>query len=271
MKKWMREHQKELANFGIFAAMALFLVGGVLYYSFATPPIEAEAARETASTQEQEEDREKGTAKETQKTGDQDKEKEEKADQEKKVEETKESGQKEEAQEEKKEETAVEKQEEKGTESTEIQPEAQQTETSQAETNQTASKPASKPQTNSSSAQETPAQSQPSQTEQPAQKEPVWHEPVYENRWIVDQAAWDETVSEPIYEQVERCICNGCGTDITNNIDAHLESQMLAGNMACSGYHSEWQTIQTGTNSYVVHHDEVGHWEQVLVQEGYWE
>lgn len=271
MKKWIREHQKELANFGIFAVMALFLVGGVLYYSFAAPPMEAEAAKETASVQEQEEDKEKETAKEAKKTEDQDKEKEEKAGQEKKEEETKESGQKEEAQ------------EEKGTESTETQPEAkvesaaantsaaQQPETSQAETNQTASKPASKPQTNSSSVQETPSQSQPSQTEQPAQKEPVWHEPVYENRWVVDQAAWDETVSEPIYEQVERCICNGCGTDITNNIDAHLESQMLAGNMACSGYHSEWQTIQTGTNSYVVHHDEVGHWEQVLVQEGYWE
>ena len=127
--------------------------------------------------------------------------------------------------------------------------------------------------------QETPVQEIPAQPEQeqPAapdpepEPQPVWHEPVYEQQWVVDQAAWDETVSEPIYENVERCICNGCGADITGNVDAHLESQMLAGNMACSGYHSEWQQVQTGTNTYTVHHDEVGHYENVLVQEGYWE
>ena len=123
--------------------------------------------------------------------------------------------------------------------------------------------------------QETPVQETPAQSEQeqPAtpEPEPVWHEPVYEPQKVVDQEAWDEVVSEPIYENVERCICNGCGADITGNVDAHLESQMLAGNMACSGYHSEWQPVQTGTNTYTIHHDEIYHYENVIVQEGYWE
>ena len=122
--------------------------------------------------------------------------------------------------------------------------------------------------------QETPAQpeqEQPATPEPEPEPQPVWHEPVYEQQWVVDQAAWDETVSEPIYENVELCICNGCGADITSDPWGHLENQMLAGNMACSGYHSEWQQVQTGTNTYTVHHDEVGHYENVLVQEGYWE
>lgn len=87
----------------------------------------------------------------------------------------------------------------------------------------------------------------------------------------MDQEAWDETIHEPIYEEVERCICNGCGTDITDDPDAHMESQMLAGNMACGGWHSEWKRVQTGTNTYTVHHEEVGHNERVMVREGYWE
>ena len=122
--------------------------------------------------------------------------------------------------------------------------------------------------------QETPAQpeqEQPATPEPEPEPQPVWHEPVYEQQWVVDQAAWDETVSEPIYENVELCICNGCGADITGDPWGHLESQMLAGNMACSGYHSEWHEVQTGTNTYTVHHDEIGHYENVLVQEGYWE
>lgn len=122
--------------------------------------------------------------------------------------------------------------------------------------------------------QETPAQpeqEQPATPEPEPEPQPVWHEPVYEQQKVVDQAAWDETVSEPVYENVERCICNGCGADITSDPWGHLESQMLAGNMACSGYHSEWQQVQTGTNTYTVHHDEIWHYENVLVQEGYWE
>lgn len=111
------------------------------------------------------------------------------------------------------------------------------------------------------------------QPEKPSQpeKQPVWHDPVYEKKWVVDQAAWDETVSEPIYEMVEKSICNGCLADITGDPWGHIDAALDAGNFNCGGYHAEWILEQTGTNTHTVHHDEVGHWEDVLVKEGYWE
>lgn len=89
-------------------------------------------------------------------------------------------------------------------------------------------------------------------------------QPVYTQKWVVDQPAWTETVETPVYEDLERCICNGCGADITDYIDRHLEESMLAGNMKCSGYHSEWHQIQTGTNTETINHPEQGHYENVI-------
>lgn len=110
------------------------------------------------------------------------------------------------------------------------------------------------------------------QAQQPSEPErqPVWHEPVYEDRWVVDQEAWDETIHEPVYEEVSRAICTGCGQDITGNIDGHLEASALSGG-SCGGYRVETERVQTGTNTYTVHHEEVGHNERVMVREGYWE
>lgn len=96
-------------------------------------------------------------------------------------------------------------------------------------------------------------------------------QPTYstEKKWVVDRAAWTEEVNEPIYETVEKSICNGCGADITGDPWTHIENQMLAGNMACSGYHSEWSEVQTGTKTYTIDHPEEGHWEEVQKQTGY--
>lgn len=89
--------------------------------------------------------------------------------------------------------------------------------------------------------------------------------PVYgtEQKWVVDQAAWTETVNEPLYETVERSICNTCGADITGNTTAHGKETRH------DGYHSEWIQVQTGTNTYTVPHPEVGHWESYSVVTGY--
>lgn len=97
------------------------------------------------------------------------------------------------------------------------------------------------------------------------QKEPVWHDPVYENKWVVDQAAWDETISVPIYETQERAICTTCGADISGFAGEHLDETMHG------GYHSEVIQVQVGTETQNIHHEEQGHWERRLVQEGYWE
>lgn len=68
------------------------------------------------------------------------------------------------------------------------------------------------------------------------------------NEQVLVQAAYDERV--PQYQSVERSICNQCGADITNNIDAHFKSSW-----DCSGYHMELQQVLTGYKT--VHHDAV--------------
>ncbi len=84
-----------------------------------------------------------------------------------------------------------------------------------------------------------------------------------EQKWVVDQAAWTETVSEPVYEMVEKSICNTCGADITGFSVDHI----LDGN--CEGYHSEWVQVLNGTNTYTIPHPEEGHYESYSVQTGY--
>lgn len=68
------------------------------------------------------------------------------------------------------------------------------------------------------------------------------------NEQVLVQAAYDEQV--PQYQELERSICNQCGADITNNIDAHFKSSW-----DCYGYHMELQQVLTGYKT--VHHDAV--------------
>ena len=80
--------------------------------------------------------------------------------------------------------------------------------------------------------------------------------PQTEQQWVVDQAAWDE----PVYTTQELSICNGCGADITADPWGHIENAMIANPAtACSGYHSEYRQVQTGS----IHHEETGHYQTV--------
>lgn len=88
-------------------------------------------------------------------------------------------------------------------------------------------------------------------------------QPVYTQKWIVDQPAWTETVETPVYETVERSICNQCGADITGSPWQHIENSLVNGGN-CGGYHSEWHQIQTGTNTETINHPEQGHYENVI-------
>lgn len=118
--------------------------------------------------------------------------------------------------------------------------------------------------TSSQPAPETP-NTQPSQPEEkPTEPQKTWHEPVYEDRYVVDQAAWDEVIEEPVYEMVVHWYCNTCGADITSDPEGHVDETMHG------GYRSDYVQEQTGTTTRTIHHDEVGHTERVLVQEGYW-
>ena len=74
----------------------------------------------------------------------------------------------------------------------------------------------------------------------------VWHDEVGHYETVVIKDAWTEEI--PIYEELPRSICNGCGLDITGDPWKHIEEQALAGNYACGGYHVEYVQTQTGTN-----------------------
>ena len=82
--------------------------------------------------------------------------------------------------------------------------------------------------------------------------------PLYTEQWVVDQAAWTETVSEPVYEMVEHTICSTCQADISGFAGQHLDETMHG------GYYSDWRQEQTGTNTYTVPHPEQGHYESIV-------
>lgn len=71
---------------------------------------------------------------------------------------------------------------------------------------------------------------------------------------VVDQAAWDE----PVYETVEREICNTCGKDVTGFANQHLLDSERG---RCQSRRTEVKTIQTSA----IRHDEVGHYETATV------
>lgn len=96
------------------------------------------------------------------------------------------------------------------------------------------------------------------------EKEKVWHEPVYEDVWVVDDPGGDV----PIYEY--HTFCNQCHTDLTASgvsWGTHCNSTLNPdGSLNCWSY-TTGVPVQSGTK----HYDEVGHWEQKLIKDGYWE
>ena len=95
---------------------------------------------------------------------------------------------------------------------------------------------------------------------------PVWHEPVVEKKWVVDTPAWDEEF--PVYETRYREVCGLCGGYMYSEDDIINHFTTVHPREAGSWYDESYQ-VQTGT--YTVHHDEIGHWEEVVIKEGYWE
>ena len=85
--------------------------------------------------------------------------------------------------------------------------------------------------------------------------QPTVHAPIYKQQYVVDKAAWTEEV--PLWGNKEISVCNTCGADITGFSVQHLlETEH-------GGYHSEVIKVQTGTKT--IYHEEVGHYESVLV------
>lgn len=92
----------------------------------------------------------------------------------------------------------------------------------------------------------------------PATPKPQNHAPIYRQQYVVDKAAWSEEV--PVIQTVEKVYCSTCGADITGHAGEHLDETMHG------GYYSKGVPIQTGTKT--IYHEEVGHWENVLICNG---
>lgn len=80
----------------------------------------------------------------------------------------------------------------------------------------------------------------------------------YENKWVQDSAAWDETVTTYTYEM--HMFCRDCGAmdPSAEHLEAHIEEG------GTGGYYSD--TIEIPHTS-TVHHDATGHNESVWVQD----
>lgn len=137
---------------------------------------------------------------------------------------------------------------------------AQQAQGSQpATSSETGTAPAPATTQQSQPKQQAPSASQGGSTAQPSAPAAPSHEhswqPVTETRHVIDKAAWDE----PVYETRGFSICNGCGADITGNIDAHAKA--AGRGSACGSWHDIAKKVQVGTT----HHEAVGHDETVTV------
>ena len=80
-------------------------------------------------------------------------------------------------------------------------------------------------------------------------------------RWVVDQAAWDETVQEPVYDYRPTwwAIMNDGSTKIFYS-EAEVYQLAVDGYVGSYGNGQDEQYI-SGYTTRVIHHDEVGHWE----------
>ncbi|MEE1124757.1 MAG: hypothetical protein U0L18_02320 [Acutalibacteraceae bacterium] len=101
----------------------------------------------------------------------------------------------------------------------------------------------------------------------------VWHEAEYKTVhhlaetkkvWVVDQEGY--TYEEPVYETHGVTICNGCGADITSNLDEHMKTVHIP-NRELPSYRDEWREVQVGTKTITV--EEKGHWETQVVKEAW--
>lgn len=97
----------------------------------------------------------------------------------------------------------------------------------------------------------------------------VWHDDEYkyiehpavtEDIYVIDKEAHTEDI--PLYIKSHRTICNGCGLDITADIDFNHIFDCNNGNGA--SYHTEPVWLYYGTNEWLVKNKDVGNNESYL-------
>lgn len=76
-----------------------------------------------------------------------------------------------------------------------------------------------------------------------------------ESKWVepktVECGETGIEVETPMYHEVAKDLCNGCGEDITNNYNEHLESNVLDGNTNCASFHTAYIMEQYDTRNVI--------------------
>lgn len=100
-----------------------------------------------------------------------------------------------------------------------------------------------------------------------AQTKTIHHDAVYETKYVVDQPAYDE---QPDWKDVDGYICDNCHQEMFTLEEAQMHVQISAtmGSGNCKSYHAGLVRIPPGAQT-PIHHDEVGHYEQVLVKDAW--
>lgn len=100
-----------------------------------------------------------------------------------------------------------------------------------------------------------------------AQTQTIHHDAVYETKYVVDQPAYDE---QPDWKYVDGYICDNCHQEIftLSEAEMHVKVSAAMGSGNCKSYSAGIVRIPPGAQN-PIHHDEVGHYEQVLVKDAW--
>ena len=128
----------------------------------------------------------------------------------------------------------------------------------------TQNKPVNNNTTNNTTTNNNTGNSKPSKVWYEAEYKTVHHPAETKKVWVVDQEGY--TYEEPVYERQDRTICNGCGADITSNLDEHMKTVHIP-NRELPSYRNEWTEVQVGTKTVTV--EEKGHWETQVIKEAW--
>lgn len=143
-------------------------------------------------------------------------------------------------------------------------------ESSQTETNKNTAEAVETKETSNSENKKVEVQTQNSQQHTHnwvAQTQTIHHEAVYETRYVVDQPAYDE---QPDWKYVDGYICDNCHQEIftLSEAEMHVKVSAAMGSGNCKSYSAGIVRIPPGAQN-PIHHDEVGHNEQVLVKDAW--
>lgn len=108
------------------------------------------------------------------------------------------------------------------------------------------------------------------------QTKTVHHDAETRQEYIIDKQAWDEDIyqDQPVYQSVEKVVCNGCGAEFADypSFEAHSDYYIDQDDFSHGSWSVGWDQILAGWTSVkvdTVHHDAEGHYQTVVVRDAY--